>query len=54
MSILIDFWLLNMIHMMELLQKIQDGGDIRVGQKSLCFTSKIQKVRFFKKFFHVL
>jgi hypothetical protein len=53
MLFLIDFWPLNTIPL-EFWQKIQDSGDIRVGQKSLFFTSKIQQVRFFKKFFHVL
>jgi hypothetical protein len=49
-SFLIDFLPLNTISL-KYLQKIQDGGDIRVGQKFLFFTSKIQKVRFFQKFF---
>jgi hypothetical protein len=53
MSFLIDFWPLNTIPL-KFQQKIQDGGDIRVAQKSLFFTSKIQKVGFFKKIFHVL
>jgi hypothetical protein len=53
MSFHIDFWPLNTIPL-EFWQKNQDGGDIRVGQKSLFFTSKIQKKRFFKQFFHVL
>jgi hypothetical protein len=35
-------------------KKIHDGGDIRVGQKSIILTSKIQKYGFFKKLFHVL
>jgi hypothetical protein len=37
MSFLIDVWFLNTIPL-EFWQKNQDGGDIRVGQKSLFFT----------------
>jgi hypothetical protein len=33
LSFLIDFWSLNTIPL-KFLQKIQDGGDIRVGRKS--------------------
>jgi hypothetical protein len=52
MSFLLDFWPLNTIPL-KFLQKIQDGGDIEVGQ-NLFFYLKNSKVKFFKKFFHVL
>jgi hypothetical protein len=41
MSFLVDFWPLNTIPL-EFRQKIQDGGDIGVGQKSLFLPKKLQ------------
>jgi hypothetical protein len=43
MSFFINFWPLNTIPLEFWQKKIQDGGDIGVGQKSLFFASKIQK-----------
>jgi hypothetical protein len=42
MSFLIDFWPLNTIPL-EFWPKIQDGRDIRVGQKSLFLPQKFKK-----------